>query len=120
MSKAEAGQVKLLVPQMVRPTATSLTAVLETAAEGIYDFRLEGWKGDGGPEVVCTLFENSPGSRTRKMGTRVPSANGSIGRLMMPEGIFWDDESAFQGTMESSDSVTRFNSATGLVWREYR
>jgi hypothetical protein len=120
MTKAEAAQVKLLVPQMVRPKAAILTAVLETAGEGIYDFRVEGWKGEGGPEVVCTLFENTPGARTKKLGKRTPAANGSIGRLLMPEGIFWDDESAFQGTMESSDSITRFNAASGLVWREYR
>jgi len=37
----------------------------------------------------------------------------------MPDAILWDDESAFSGSMEDSNSVTKFNSETGLVWKEY-
>jgi hypothetical protein len=119
ITKAEAAQKKTLVPKMVRPKGTTILAGLETAAEGFYDIRLEGG-GTEGVELVCSLFENTPKARKKNLGKRKPGANGSIARLMMPEGIFWDDESAFQGSMESSDSITRFNAATGLVWREYR
>jgi len=37
----------------------------------------------------------------------------------MPEGILWEDEAAFSGSMEDSEGVTKFNSETGLLWKEY-
>ena len=43
-----------------------------------------------------------------------------IARLLMPEGILWEEDSSFSGTIEDSDSVTKFNSDSGLVWKEYR
>lgn len=39
-------------------------------------------------------------------------------KFIMPEAVFWDDEEYFSGTIESSDSVTKFNSETGLYWTE--
>jgi len=38
----------------------------------------------------------------------------------MPEGILWDDDSSFSGNMEDSESITKFNAETGVVWREYK
>jgi hypothetical protein len=38
--------------------------------------------------------------------------------FIMPEALFWDDEDFFSGTIEGPDEITRFNSATGLVWKE--
>lgn len=38
--------------------------------------------------------------------------------FILPEAVFWDDEDCFTGSIESPDSVTRFNDETGLVWKE--
>jgi hypothetical protein len=37
----------------------------------------------------------------------------------MPDAILWEDESAFTGSMQDSAGVTKFNSETGLIWKEY-
>lgn len=48
--------------------------------------------------------------RVRCIGTDKISAKGSRAKVMMPEGILWDDKTAFSGILEDSESITRFNS----------
>ncbi|WP_275095230.1 hypothetical protein [Oryzomonas japonica] len=42
-----------------------------------------------------------------------------MARILMPEGILWDDDAAFTGSIDDGDSITKFESASGLVWKEY-
>ena len=37
----------------------------------------------------------------------------------MPEAILWDDDASFTGSLEDSESTTKFNAQTGLYWKEY-
>jgi hypothetical protein len=39
-------------------------------------------------------------------------------RFILPEALFWDDDDYFTGMVEGSDSITKFNEDTGLVWKE--
>jgi hypothetical protein len=32
----------------------------------------------------------------------------------------WSDDSFFSGSIEDSESVTKFNTDTGIVWKEYK
>jgi hypothetical protein len=66
------------------------------------------------------FYEKTSKAKSKPLGTRAVGNNERIARVLMPEGIVWEDDSAFSGSMEDSDSVTKFNSATGLVWKEYR
>lgn len=40
-------------------------------------------------------------------------------KVLMPEGILWNDDAAFTGSLQDSSSTTKFNAQTGLYWREY-
>ena len=48
-----------------------------------------------------------------------PALHGGYREYPDAEAILWDDESAFSGSMPDSNSVTKFNAATGLAWKEY-
>jgi hypothetical protein len=41
-----------------------------------------------------------------------------MARVLMPEGVLWDDESWFTGKSESVDTVTRFRFPEGVTWVE--
>jgi hypothetical protein len=38
--------------------------------------------------------------------------------FVLPDAVFWDDEKFFSGSIEDSDSITKFNAETGFVWKE--
>lgn len=121
MTKANYRNSQALTPKTARIAPNTLQAVFEIAGEGVYDLRdLSDPAGPGEAVFSIKIYENSGRAKTKSAGTRKIGNKGSIARIMMPEGILWDDESAFSGSMEDSDSVTRFNSETGLVWKEYK
>ena len=69
--------------------------------------------------LMIHLLEGKKGARNRKFeAVSLPPHKQLIVKFILPEGIFWDDESYFTGAIESSDSVTKFNDTTGIVWKE--
>ncbi len=38
--------------------------------------------------------------------------------FILPDALFWDDEERFSGSIEDSNSVTKFDYSSGLLWRE--
>lgn len=121
MTRSEAGRFAKLVPLHARPNENTLQAVITVAGDGIYDFRLE----SGAPAGVMLDFylkihENTGRAATRRIGARTVSNNAEIARVLMPEALLWEDDSAFSGNLESSDSISKFNTETGLIWREYK
>lgn len=121
MTKATARNFRAVTPKMVRTSKNTLQAVIEIAGEGVYDFRNLSDTGSS-DQVAFTvrIYENSGKAKTRPMGVRRVGVKGSIAKVLMPEGILWNDESAFSGYMEDSESITRFESETGLIWKEYK
>lgn len=117
ISKKEAKEQQKLTPVVVRTAKNTLEAVIERSREGIYIFLVE----QKGSEPVQSkfllkLFE----TKTKSVTSREISGQTEVVRLIMPEGILWEDDSAFSGNIEDSDSITKFNSESGLVWKEYR
>jgi len=55
-----------------------------------------------------------------KIGTLTIDEKVVVVKILMPEGIVWDDDAAFTGSLEDSDSITKFNADTGLTWKEYK
>lgn len=117
MSKKEAKEQQKLTPVVVRTAKNTLEAVIERSREGIYIFLVEP---EGSEPVqgrfLLKLFE----TKTKTVTGRQISGQTEVVRLLMPEGILWEDDSAFSGNIEDSDSITKFNSESGLVWKEYR
>jgi hypothetical protein len=120
-SKAESRRFQTLSPKLVRTGDTARQAVIEVAAEGIYEFRLEtGSEQQEDAFFVVKLYDNSSRARTKPVGKRRIANNESIVKVLMPEGFLWDDDSAFTGSIEDSESITKFSADTGLVWKEYK
>ncbi len=121
MTKANARNFRALTPQTARVAKNTLQAVIEIAGEGVYEFRdLSDPASPGEAAFSIKIYENSGKAKTKSVGTRKIGNKGSIAKVLMPEGILWDDDSAFSGSMEDSESITKFNSETGLTWKEYK
>ncbi len=117
MSRGEAKALQKLTPIIVRSSKNTLEAVLERAREGVYVFLVE-QKGSAPADgkFSLKLFD----AHVKQLAGRKVSGETEVARLMMPEGVLWEDDSSFTGNMEDSDSITKFNSDTGLVWKVYR
>jgi hypothetical protein len=121
MTKAIARNSQALIPKTARVAKNTLQAVIEIAGEGVYEFRyLSEAASPGEASFSIKIYENSGRAKTKSAGSRKIGSKGSIAKLLMPEGILWNDDSAFSGSMEDSESITKFNSETGLTWKEYR
>ena len=121
MTKANARNFQTLTPKKARIAKNTLQAVIEVAEEGVYEFlNLSDPASPGEAAFSIKIYENSGRAKTKSAGTRKFGTKGSIAKVLMPEGILWDDDSAFSGSMEDSESITKFNSESGLTWKEYR
>ena len=120
LTRSEAKRVQRIVPVVAKTQQDTREAVIETTREGIYLFIAEPEQGET-PKARFTLkiFEAAPKEKQAQIGTRTISGKTVLARVLMPEGILWDDESAFTGIFEDSQSITKFNAQTGLNWKEY-
>ena len=117
---SEAHQEKNLTPLIVTPGNDTQEAVIEKANEGIYTFYAE--PGDATttkPGFTLKIFESTVKARTRPLGNKTVAGKTVVTKVLMPDGILWDDESSFTGSIEDSNSVTKFNTETGLIWKEF-
>uniref|UniRef100_C6E420 Uncharacterized protein n=1 Tax=Geobacter sp. (strain M21) TaxID=443144 RepID=C6E420_GEOSM len=119
-TKAEARRLQQVAPVTAKRDERTREAVIERAGEGVYIFSAE-------PETATaaqasfTLTIHEAGNREKKavIGTRTLQKRTVVARILMPEGVLWDDDSAFTGSLEDSDSTTKFNAQTGLYWKEF-
>jgi hypothetical protein len=119
-TRAEAKREQRIVPVFVRTQQETREAVIETAREGIYLFSAEPVQGEPAKATfTLKLFETGSREKVIQIGTRNISGQLVLAKILMPEGILWDDEAAFTGSLEDSNSTTKFNAQTGLYWREY-
>jgi hypothetical protein len=121
MTRSEYKRAQTLTPKLVRSGERSYQAVIEVAGEGIYEFMVDSASEQANTATfTLKLYEKSSRARTRALGSRQITGNESVVKIIMPEGILWGDDDAFSGSFENSDSITKFNTDTGLLWREYR
>lgn len=119
-SRSEARRQQKIVPVIAQTGAEKREAVIETAREGVYLFVVES---ESGEPAVATFtlktFENGARGRTSVIGTRTVTGKSVLARILMPDGILWDDDSAFTGIVQDAESTTKFNARTGMQWKEY-
>jgi hypothetical protein len=120
LTRAEARREQTQVPILTATREDGKEAVVETAREGIYCFSVEPEVKEAKTTFTLKVFEFGPRQRVAHLGTRTISSPTVLFNILMPEAILWDDESAFTGTLEDSESETKFNSANGLFWKEFR
>lgn len=119
-TQSEARHEKNITPLMVTQADDTREAIIEKSQEGIYTFIAEPAEGTTPrSSFILKIFESSSRSRTRPIGDKTVSGKTVITRVLMPDGILWEDESAFTGSIEDSNSITKFNAETGLIWKEF-
>jgi hypothetical protein len=117
ITKSEAKAQQKLKPVIVRSGTNTLEAVLEHAREGVYVFSVEQ---AGLKQAEGTFSLQLFSAAVKSVGRKSVQGETEVARLLMPEGILWDDEDPFSGSIEDSESITKFNGETGLVWKEFR
>jgi len=121
MSRAEAARTKEVTPLTLKTVKDARELIVKNAGQGVYLFLAESaaGKGDRG-QFTLKVFESTATARVKALGNRTVDGKTVIARVLMPEGIIWEDDSAFSGSYEDSDSTTKFNTETGLTWKEYK
>ncbi|MHB8122352.1 MAG: hypothetical protein ACYDG4_09385 [Desulfuromonadaceae bacterium] len=118
-SRAEARRKKVIVPLVASIRNTTREVVIARVSPGVYTITATAADGPATVTLSLQLYEGTSRAVRRELGTHVITKRYLLCRILMPEGILWDDTSAFSGSMEDSDGVTKFNSETGLMWKEY-
>jgi hypothetical protein len=120
ISRSEAREQQKVLPLVARIKPETKEAVIETAREGVYTFAAESERREGAKAAfTLKIFESGNREKVANIGTRTVSGRKVLAKVLMPEGILWDDESAFSGSLEDSDSTTKFDAQTGVYWKEY-
>ncbi len=94
---------------VARAGAGIYTFVIENTGESAFDGR-----------VVFRLYEGPESGRVKEQGIDLSPGKALRFKFVLPEAVFWDDEDYFTGIVEDSDTVTKFNDETGLVWKEIK
>jgi hypothetical protein len=94
-------------------------SVLKTS-EGAYTFSIQNQENETfSADLVFFIFPGKKGERTKKFAAVQLSPHTTARfKFILPEGIFWDDEEYFSGKIENSETMTKFNERTGIVWKE--
>ena len=96
------------------------SVLVENAEKGIYTFVMENNAASAcEADLSFVFYKGGRKERTKKYAAVKISGKGAARfKFLFPDMIFWDDEDAFTGSIEDSDSLTKFNSDTGLLWKE--
>jgi hypothetical protein len=94
-----------------------------SGARGIYTIGIEnGSAGQEQAEVHVCVFPRDPGKRrARKLGMiRLGggAAADKLVRILLPEGVFWDDDGWFSGVLESTHDTIKYKQPEGIAWKE--
>ncbi|MHC1697409.1 MAG: hypothetical protein AB9919_04940 [Geobacteraceae bacterium] len=120
-TRREAENRRNIIPKLVRTRENVHEAVVEVAEEGIYSIMVQVNNGKPGTAgLVLKIRDSRPGASSQDLGSRKIDGIVEVAKVLMPEGILWSDNGYFTGDMEDADSITKFNSGTGLMWREYK
>lgn len=119
-TRAETRRLTSVTPVCADAPNRSREAVVERAGEGVYVFMVEPEHGERAQaSFTLKIYESGAAEKVKVLGKRVVSGKSVLARVLMPEGILWDDEEAFTGSIQDMDSTTKFNARTGLSWKEF-
>jgi hypothetical protein len=69
---------------------------------------------------ICVFPRDPHKKRERKMAMTVVGGAeaGKLVRILLPEGVFWDDDKWFSGELESTRDSVKFKQPEGIAWKE--
>lgn len=118
-SRAESLRKTKIVPIVATTRNNSREVVIARANPGIYTVTAESAGEPANVTLTLKLYEETTTAVTRELGKHTIARKKVLLKILMPDGILWDDDAAFSGNMEDSEGVTKFNTETGLMWKEY-
>jgi hypothetical protein len=113
-------EIAITKKDMIKGLGIERVLRIAKADKGIYTFVI---RNTGNATTITDIafhfFEKKKGEKDRDFKSKelLPNAEMRF-KFVFPEAIFWDDESYFTGTIETSDSMTKFNDKAGLIWKE--
>lgn len=121
LSRGEAARLRAVTPLNIKTVEQTRETIVKSTGDGIYLFTASAVNGQQS-SVHCTIkvYEMTPRSKSKVLGNRWIGGKTVIARVLMPDGIVWEDDAAFSGSIEDSESITKFNTETGLSWKEFR
>jgi hypothetical protein len=118
LKKSEIKPIKI-EPLIIQRADDKILMIVNHLKEGIYDILIEPTN-PVSLSVTIKFYEKSPNEKIKNLGIIKIEKKTTIAKILSPEGILWEDESYFDGYIEDSESVTKFNNSSGLIWREYK
>lgn len=118
-SRTEARREIKIVPLTANTQENTREFVIGRVNPGVYSITIEPFDGPTDVIFLLKLYEGTSRMMVKNLGRHSLARKVVLLKILMPEGILWDDNAAFSGNMEDSDGVTKFNSETGLMWKEY-
>ena len=118
-SRAESRRNIKIVPLIANTRDTVREVVISQADQGVYTISAESARETAGIALSLKLYEGTSKAVTRELGKHTIARKKVLLKILMPDGILWDDDAAFSGNMEDSEGVTKFNTESGLMWKEY-
>ncbi len=94
-------------------------------ARGIYIIGIENASSiQESAEMRVCLFPRDPDKkRVRKwamVGLRRGAAADKLVRILLPDGVFWDEDAWFSGALESTRDTVKFKMPDGIAWKEVK
>ena len=117
-SRSEARREIKIVPIIASTKKNTLEVVIEKARPGVYTFTVEPANGMETIAFTMKLYDGTAHTNIKELGKQALVRKKVLCKILMPEGIFWDDEDRFSGVVEDSRTITKFNHESGLVWKE--
>jgi len=94
---------------------------VEDASDGGYTVRISA---DKGIDCILTLTVNATDADRRKVRVfekrLTEGEEWLVGRFLVPEWVFWDEDEWFSGRIEDKDSITKYKSPEGVTWKELK
>ncbi|HIJ88909.1 MAG TPA: hypothetical protein HPP97_14720 [Desulfuromonadales bacterium] len=119
ISRAESRRYTKITPVITGSQDTVREIVIVHARPGIYTITADSVNTSADIVVALKLYEGTARTSVRELGKHSLANKKILMKILMPEGILWDDAAAFSGSMEDSEGITKFNTDSGLMWREY-
>ena len=119
LSRTESRRDTKIIPLITNSRDTVQEIVILTAKSGVYTITAESATNSADVSISLKLYEGTARTSVRELGKHSLANKKVLVKILMPEGILWDDAAAFSGSMEDSEGITKFNTDSGLMWREY-